>query len=581
MTPSDTNETSHLMADLPGPLHRRFLGYLYSRNPFYLLSVCFVFHGTAAWFQNEAALHNPWPLVLLTSTYIVALAVTAFVIVRFGKVWDDARSIFLIVLILFVEMSVCFDDVLAIYPEIGKPLLIVAWLLAVCVSEGLMLSLRIRLPALFRVPFHLMLALLFLYPFCLIPGFLFTSHDAIVKSWRIFLFSPAIALALLSTLPAVRRGPSYVGSNGTPWSWPWFPWTALGTIIIGLCIRSYAMTLSFDPALSVKYEEALALPSAFGGYFLVPVLLAMAFLLLETGVVTGNRQIERLALFVPFACIFLAIPAGSPNAPYAEFLNLFMQRLASPVWLTAIGSAGFLAYALFRRVSGAERALVVTLLLLSVTGPETVGLDSLVPMQAIPLLLIAGLELGWGLRKADSRRTLLGALCSIAAVHTATAAGWTSDVGDAAACHLALAATIIIGTFFRDPFSRLLQQAGAVMLFAAGVCALILPFSAPAWAVAVYMATLIVLSFLYAWSFSNLVYLLSGLALTLASLCTLGWHTYLELKRLPAWKGVDSFLLAAACLVIATIISLIKGGIARKFLAHIPRLGIAPRPPAD
>jgi hypothetical protein len=61
----------------------------------------------------------------------------------------------------------------------------------------------------------------------------------------------------------------------------------------------------------------------------------------------------------------------------------------------------------------------------------------------------------------------------------------------------------------------------------------------------------------------------------------LGWHTYLELKQLPAWKGVDSFLLAAACLVIATIISFIKGGIARKFIARIPRPGIATRPPTD
>ncbi len=581
MTPSDRNETNTLTTELSHRLHHRFLRYLYARNPFYLLSVCFVFHGTAAWFQNEAALHNPWPLVLLTSAYVLALAVTAFVIVRFGNVWDDARSIFLIVLILFVEMSVCFDDVLAVYPEIGKPLLIVAWLLALCVSEGLLLSLRIRLPVLFRVPFHLMLALLFLYPLVLVPGFFFSSHDAIVKSWRVFLFSPAVALVLISLLPAVRRGPSYVGSNGTPWNWPWYPWTALGTIIAGLCVRSYVMTLSFDPASSVGYEEALTLPSAFGGYFLVPILLAAALLLLETGIVTGNRKIERLALIVPFACIVLAIPAGSPNATYAQFLDLFTQRLASPVWLTAIASVGYLAYALFRRVRGAEQALVTALLLLSVTGPKTLDLETLVPPQAIPLLLIAGLQLGWGLLKADSRRTLLGTLCSIAALHAATSADWPSAMGDVVAFHLAIAATIVIGTVFRDPFSRLLQQAGGVLLFAAGVGALILPFSAPAWTAPAYMVTLIAVSFLYAWSFSNLVYFLSGLALTMASLCTLGWQAYLNVRRLPEWKGVDSFLLAAACLAVATIISLIKGGIARKFIAHIPRPGITTRPPAD
>ena len=124
-----------------------------------------------------------------------------------------------------------------------------------------MLGLRIRLPALFRLPFHLMLALLFLYPLCLVPGFFFSSHDTILKSWRVFLFSPAVALVLISLLPAVRRGPSYVGNNGTPWNWPWFPWTALGTVIVGLCIRSYAITLSFDPVLRHCRQPSAAISS--------------------------------------------------------------------------------------------------------------------------------------------------------------------------------------------------------------------------------------------------------------------------------------------------------------------------------
>lgn len=581
MTQTDMDEKDCPQTKPPSRLHHRFLRYLYARNPFYLLSVCFVFHGTAAWFQNDAALQNPWPLPGLISGYVLALAATAFVIVRFFNVWDDARSIFLILLILFVEMSLCFDDVLTRLPDIGKPLLILGLLLAMCVSEGLMLGLRIRLPALFRLPFHLMLSLLFLYPLCLVPGFFDSSRDVNILSWRIYLFSPAVALVLISLLPAIRRGPSYVGNNGTPWNWPWFPWTAIGTVIAGLCIRSYAITLSFDPVLSVGYDEAMKLPSAFGGYFLVPILLAAALLLLESGIVTGNRQIERLAMAVPFACVLLSIPTGSPSAPYAEFLDLFTQRLASPVWLTAIASVGFLAYALFRRVNSAEQALVTALLLLSVIGSETLGPKTLVPLQAIPLLLIAGLELGWGLLKADSRRTLLGVLCSIAALRAATSTVWPSAVGDLVAFQLATAAIIVIGTVFSDPFSHLLRHTGALMLIALAAFASMLPFSAPAWTVPAYMAALIALSFLYAWSFSNLVYLLSGLAITFAALCTIGWHTYLTLKRLPEWKGVDSFLLAAACLVVATIISVIKGGIALKFIDHIPRPGITTRPPAD
>jgi len=134
MNPAETSEQPVAVSVLKQSMFQRLLRYLYAGNPFYLLSVCFVFHGTAAWFQSDAAIHNPWPLMGLISTYVVALAVTAFVIVRFGNVWDDARSIFVIVLILFVEMSLCFDDVLSIFPAVGKPLLLLGLLLAMCVT---------------------------------------------------------------------------------------------------------------------------------------------------------------------------------------------------------------------------------------------------------------------------------------------------------------------------------------------------------------------------------------------------------------------------------------------------------------
>ena len=63
----NTAETPELFGPIVPPkpsMIQRFLRYVYAGNPFYLLSVCFVFHGTAAWFQSDAAIHNPWPLRL-------------------------------------------------------------------------------------------------------------------------------------------------------------------------------------------------------------------------------------------------------------------------------------------------------------------------------------------------------------------------------------------------------------------------------------------------------------------------------------------------------------------------------------
>jgi len=80
----------------------RIASLLYTQNPFYLLSVAFVLNGTRLWYREGTGPFDPWPLMGVIFGYIVLAATTGFVVVRFGKVWDDARSILLILLTLFV-----------------------------------------------------------------------------------------------------------------------------------------------------------------------------------------------------------------------------------------------------------------------------------------------------------------------------------------------------------------------------------------------------------------------------------------------------------------------------------------------
>src|SRR3974390_819156 len=93
-------------------LFRQVARFCYTQNPFYLLSVAFVLHSTRLWYHQGAGPFNPWPLMGIICGYILLVAVVGFILVRFGKVWDDARSIFLILLLLFVELSLTFDGLL-------------------------------------------------------------------------------------------------------------------------------------------------------------------------------------------------------------------------------------------------------------------------------------------------------------------------------------------------------------------------------------------------------------------------------------------------------------------------------------
>src|SRR5436190_1418534 len=174
MSPADTSrgatEGAHRDDARAPSLARSIARLLYTQNPFYLLSVAFVLHSTRLWYREGAGPFDPWPLMAIIGGYILLAAVTGFLLVRFGKVWDDARSIFLILLLLFVELSLTFDGLLISQPATGRALLATGLVLAAVVSEGLMIGLRIRMPVLYRVPYHLILALLFLYPLAIVTG---------------------------------------------------------------------------------------------------------------------------------------------------------------------------------------------------------------------------------------------------------------------------------------------------------------------------------------------------------------------------------------------------------------------------
>src|SRR5690349_20314333 len=81
---------------------------LYTHNPFYLISAWMVFSGLRASFPTSSSLINVWALSLCLIGYTVLLTVTAVLVIRIGKVWDDARSLFLLIVLMLLGISVTF-----------------------------------------------------------------------------------------------------------------------------------------------------------------------------------------------------------------------------------------------------------------------------------------------------------------------------------------------------------------------------------------------------------------------------------------------------------------------------------------
>jgi hypothetical protein len=527
-----------------------------TNNPFYVLSAGLFLVGLWGSFGAQQEAQDTWALMAGLADYTLLLALTAWLLVRFANVWDDVRTVLLLVVLMFLATSVTFDEVLVLDPLRGFACYLGGLFLAVAVSEGLLRGMRLKLPAWYRAPYYLILSLFFLYPLALSP--LVTQPGSEALMWGLFGFSTAAGLAFLTLLPAVRRGPAYVRDNGSPWPWPLYPWVLFGLLGAAVPARAFLLCWSMH-LLSAGQRDQLI----FGPYFLVPLGLALNVLLLEAGMVSKSRRVVKAALVAPACLVLLAAMGHRPDAIYRSFLGVFADRLGgSPLWLTLLASALFYAYAALRRVPRATPALALALLALAFVGPQTATLGELAGPRPGPLLAAAALPLAWGFRRRHCGYCLLGALGLAAAAGLALpqeVAAWRGP----AALHLALAAVLVVGAAFNDPPGHFLRLVGAGLVLSAGLVATFGNFealaAAPPWARLCYPPTLAVLAAAYGLALGHRPSLVAAGLLLVCWLAGAGWQGYRSLRAV-VW-GLDYIALSLALFALAFLISLGKAGI--------------------
>ena len=356
---------------------RGLLRLVYTNNPFYVVSAFLILWGLRASFDTGGGAVEAGKLMAGLAGYTLLLALAAWFLIRFGGVWEDVRTILLVVVLMLLAISISPDETLAFERTAAGWYLVWGLAFAVAVSEGLLWGMRLRLRACFRVPYYLILALFFLYPLALSP--LLDDPDDPVLHWGLFGFSTVAGVIFLTLLPAVRRRPRYVRDSGSPWWWPWYPWTLFGLLAAGVCVRAYCLCVSFHP---VKGEATI-----FGFYFLVPVLLAVNVLVLEIGLVSRLKRVMLAAVIAPAGLLAIAATASAGATADMGFLERFTDTLgAYPLFLTLIAVNVFYAVAAFRRVPYAGEALAAALAAFALCGPKTVDARTLVGWQVYGVL---------------------------------------------------------------------------------------------------------------------------------------------------------------------------------------------------
>jgi hypothetical protein len=526
-------------------------------NPFYVLSALLVCLGLWRSFGAQDRAEQTWALMLGLAGYTLLLAVPACLLVRFGGVWQDVRTVLLLVVLMFLATSVTFDETLARGPGLGVSCYLVGLLFAIAVSEGLLRGMRLALPAGFRAPYYLILTLFFVYPVALVP--LLDRPRGEALQWALFGFAPLAGLVSLTLLPAIRRGPEYVRDNGSPWRWPLYPWVLFGLLGFGVAARSFLLCWSMQHVERTEPESLI-----FGPYFLAPFGLAVAVLLLEMGLVARSRGVLRVALAAPVGLAVLALVGHRPDALFQGFLTLFVARLGgTPLFLTLLAAAGFYAYAALRRVSLATEALTAALAALAVVGPGTLDLRELVSPRPGPILAIAALQLGLGLRRRDAWRCLVGAGCLVIAATIGLDGTETTSHRGPIAFHLALAAVLGVGAVFDDALGRMLRTAGAALVLLACLAALTGRLeragSVPPWVPVAYPPLMAAVLAGYGRLLGHRPSLAAATLALSGWLAALGWRGYGSLRQVIV--GLDCIALGLALLALAELISLAKGGL--------------------
>ena len=540
-----------------------FVKLIYNHNPFYLISAGLVLYGIQTTFQdNGSTAMDPWLLASLLSGFITILALTGYLIVRLGRVWDDARSIFMVIVLLFFALSVSFDSHCLSSPSTAFLMLSLGFCFSLLVTEMILLGLQIKFPLQFRLPYYLILACTFFFP--VIIAWQNNNYPDWDTRWLIAAFPLLCGLSILTLIPAVRKGASLVAKNGTPWEWPFFPFAPFVLLIVGLCGRSALLAMAFDPSMGSG--------SIFGGYFLVPILFACFVVLVEIGFQEKKTSVQLLGL-----CLFLfLIPLGintSQDAGQASFYGEVTSAIGAPVWLTILAVALFYAVSAIREIKGATTLLVCAMAAAAFTTPAGQFASSLAEVSVWPCVVLSILQLRTAKRRAHSWNWLIAMSWLAPLIGLIAQPLGQPELRIALAGHWILFVACGVGFSFRDRFAMQLRVLIALAIPMLAMASLVYWFATnqPGWIQVAYVGCLLLFGVaIYRFSSDKLFAWTSSLTLGIGVLSIL-WQIRERIK--VETEGLAGFLLLSFLFfAIGVFISCLKAGLRLKLLKAFNRL---------
>lgn len=541
---------------------------LYTQNPFYLIGTFLVLFGLQQSLGSESQLATSGLLVGMLASYTLLLAGVGTIIIRYGKVWDDARTILLVILLLFFMLSTSLDVHILYDPLVGTVMLAGGLLFSVTLSEGLLRGLRIRLASQYRGPYYLMLTLLFGYPVALAWLSRWGHYGEL--SWALFAFPAVAALALLTLLPAARTRRSQEPASGTPWPWPYYPWSLFIYLTIGVTIRAWWLTIAFQPTEGQD--------TGFRLYYLAPLVLAWSALLVEIGRARASRTALAVGMGLPLVTLAAAFPGPPTNPVEATFLAQLAEAIGSPAQLTVWSLLAFYGWTWLRNVRSAEACLIALALLAAIVGPQTLDVTTFgSPQPQVLAAIVVGLLVQAIRRESSWRAVLAGGLVAMGVT-------WDNPVPTSEHLwfwkwHAPVLGLFWVTALFNDDLARhsreLAWRASPVL---AVIVALVYPWTMPSVSAnsLTGFAALLLLTSIALWYRQKTLGPLGAVVLTLAANCAAhARQLYLALEQTLLANGLPWIATGLVLVALAFAISLLKMGLWQRGVGWLSRVNMA------
>lgn len=445
----------------------RSLGrFLYTQNPFYLISCGLIMYGLTVATRGGDLDSGSTLLAKCMIGYTLLMSLTVVGVVRLGKVWPDARSIFFVVLISQLALSVGFDLLCIDNWQLGGRLLLGGLGFSILSTEFVLHACRIRFPFWYRATYYALLMVFFAIPVA--AGYSVSQNQLGFARWSAPLFSSLIGMCLLLLVPAIRRGNRYIHHNGTPWQWPLYPLSAFVVVTVVAGIRSHAIWMAFG-----SFYGAIS----FEPFLLLPIALAILILIVELA--------RRLHFDDPCYVAMLCAPAMLLSAYNRNGLtDLAIQRqlqdhAGSALTLSFLALLTFYVYTWRMRIRGSPHGVLITLIAASFFAAIPTNWERLgfMPwMIMVPALLVM-VAIAWR-RRDEVHWLVLAMIGSITIVRAGYDTG-QPDVALLAGGSVFLIAAMTIGAMSDTTLANTLRQLAAAGMLAGGILAVVWQFRNP------------------------------------------------------------------------------------------------------